>query len=118
MRWTEEGKHRQAMLGGMGLSGVSVVNSASVQPQEFGQEEDATMLGEAERKKFRSSVATLNYMSLDRSDVQYTAKKICTKLANPTRKLEESEEGSLMISARSGKSDVGDASIETRRAED
>ena len=34
-----------------------------------------------------------------------------------TRELEESDEGSL-ISARSRKSDVGDASIETRRAED
>ena len=34
-----------------------------------------------------------------------------------TRELEESDEGSL-ISARSRKSDVGDASMETRRAED
>ena len=66
LRWTEEGKHRQALLGGMGLSEESkVVHSAAVKPEEFGQEGDATMLGEAERKKFRSSVATLNYMSLD-----------------------------------------------------
>ena len=57
----------------------------AVKPEEFGQEEDATMLDEADNWKFRSSVATLNYMSLDRSDVQYAAKKICTKMANSTQ---------------------------------
>ena len=35
--------------------------------------------------RFRSLLATLNDMSLDRSDVQYAAKETCTKMANPTR---------------------------------
>ena len=39
------------------------------------------MPDEAERKKFRSLATTLNYMSLDRSDVQYSAMEICTKAA-------------------------------------
>ena len=29
--------------------------------------------------------ATLNYMSSDRSEVQYAAKEVCKKMANPTQ---------------------------------
>ena len=43
------------------------------------------MLDASETKRFRSLTATLNYISLDRSDVQYAAKEVCTKMANPTR---------------------------------
>ena len=84
-RWREEGlayeasdKHRQA-LGGLRLFEESrTVNSAEVKA------EDANMLDEAERK-FRSLAATLNNMSLDRSDVPYVAQVICTRMANPTQ---------------------------------
>ena len=58
--------HRQALLEGLGLNEDSkAVNSA--------------------QKRFRSLAATLNYMSSDRSDVQYAAKEVCTRMANPTR---------------------------------
>ena len=58
--------HRQALLEGWWLSEESkMVNSAAVKPEEIGQEEDANMLDEAERKKFRSLVEPLNHMSLD-----------------------------------------------------
>ena len=62
------------------------VSSAAVRPEEIGQEEDAKMLDEAERKKFRSLAATLNYMGLAGSDVQDAAKEKCTKMANPTQR--------------------------------
>ena len=79
-------KHRQALLEGLGLSEEPItVNSAAAKPEEIGQEEDTNMLDEAERKKFRSFAAALSYMSLDRSDAQYAAKEICTKMANPTQ---------------------------------
>ena len=58
----------------------SKVNSAAVKPEGIGQEEDANMLDEAERKKFRLFAAALNNMSSDRSDKQYDAKAICTKM--------------------------------------
>ena len=93
LTWTEEGleyegsdKHRQALLEGLGLNEESkAVNSAAVKPEEIGQEEDTEMLDASETKRFRSLAATLNYMSSDRSDVQYAAKEVCTKMANPTR---------------------------------
>ena len=83
MRWTDEGlayeasgKHRQALLEGLGLSEESkTVNSAAVKPEEIGKEEDANMLDEAQRKQFKNLAATLNCMSLDGSDV----------MANPTQ---------------------------------
>ena len=93
MTWTEEGleyegsdKHRRALLEGLGLNEESkAVNSAAVKPEEIGQEEDTEMLDTSETKRFRSLAATLNYMSSDRSDVQYATKEVCTRMANPTR---------------------------------
>ena len=43
------------------------------------------MLDASEAKRFRSLAATLNYMSSDRSDVQYAAKEVCKMMAKPTQ---------------------------------
>ena len=91
LTWAEEGlenegsdMHRRALLEGLGLNEESkAVNSAAVKPEEIGQEEDTDMLDASEAKRFRSLAATLNYMSSDRSDVQYAAKEVCKKMANP-----------------------------------
>ena len=56
-----------------------------MKPEQINQEEDAEVLDESETKGFRSLAATLNFMSSDRSAVQYAAKAVCTKMANPTR---------------------------------
>ena len=58
-------------------------NSAAVKPQEIGPAEDEEIPKGTEKTRFWSW-ATLDYMSLDRSDVQYAAKEICTKMANPS----------------------------------
>ena len=52
---------------------------------EMEQEECEESLEGAEKTRFRSLAATLNPISLDRSDVQYDAKEICAKMANPTK---------------------------------
>ena len=93
LTWTEEGpeyegsdKHRRALLEGLWLTEESkAVNSAAVKPEEIGFEEDTNMLDASEAKIFRSLAATLNYMSSDRSDVQYAAKEVCKMMAKPTR---------------------------------
>ena len=56
-----------------------------MKPEEINQEEDTERLDEPETKRFRSFAATLNCKSSDRSDVQYAAKEVCTKMASPTR---------------------------------
>ena len=123
LTWTEEGleyegsdKHRPALLEGLGLNEESkAVNSAAVKPQEIGQEEDTEMLDAPETKRFRSLAATLNYMSSDRSDVQYAAKEVCTKMANPTRGSWKMLKKGRQILERSRESDVEDGSMEKQR---
>ena len=67
---------------GLGFNEESkAVISAAVKSEETGREEDTEMLDASETKRIRSLAATLNYMSSDRSDVQYAAKEVCTKLA-------------------------------------
>ena len=56
-----------------------------MKPDKIGREEDTEILDASETKRFRSLAAMLNYMSSDRSDVQYAAKGVCTKMAIPTR---------------------------------
>ena len=84
-----------------------------VKPEEIGQEEDTDMLDASEAKRFRSLAATLNYMSSDRSDVQYAANEVCKMMAKPTR-------GSWRRVKKAGRyltcgteSDVGDEIVET-----
>ena len=92
LSWTEgaleheaSDKHRQALREGLGLNEESkTVSSAAVQPEDVKEEEDVEVLNEAEKLKFRSLAATLNFLSLDRSDVQYAAKEVCAKMVNPT----------------------------------
>ena len=100
LRWIEKwllykarDKHRQALLEGLGLSEESkTVNRAVAKPEEIGPEEDANMLDEAERKKFRSLAATLN-MRFGRSDVQYSREgHMHEDGGSDTRELQETEE--------------------------
>ena len=105
-----------ARLGGLGFSEESkTVNSAAVKPKHINLEEEENVLDEAVRMKFRSLVATLNQPGPIRCAVRcggYMQKDV----ESDTRELEEAEEGSR-ISERSGKSDLGDAGMETRRDE-
>ena len=93
LTWTEKGleyedsdKHRRALLEGLGLNEESkVVNSAAMKPEGIRQEEDTDMLVASDARRFRSLAATLNYLSLDRSDMQDAAKEVCKKMAKPTQ---------------------------------
>ena len=116
LTWTEEGleyegsdKNRQALLEGLGLNEESkAVNSAAVKPEEIGQEEDTEMFDASETKRFRCLAATLNHMSSDRSNVQYAAKEVCTRMANSTRGSWKRFEKSRQILERSRESDMED----------
>ena len=56
--------------------------------------------------------ATLNFMSSDRSAVQYAAKAVCTKMANPTRGSWQSCEEGRQVFERGAESDVVDGVVE------
>ena len=84
MEFEGSDKHRRTLLEGLVLNEESkAVNSAAVKPEEIGQEVDTDVLGALEAKRFRSLAATLNYMILDRLNVQYAAKEVCKMMAKP-----------------------------------
>ena len=62
-----------------------MVRSPTVMREEMGQEEYEELFKGKEKTRLRSLAATLDHMSLDRSDVQYAAKEMCAKMANPTQ---------------------------------
>ena len=101
LRWTEEeleyeasDKRRQGLVEGVGLS-------------------EEEMLEGTEKTRFWSLAATLNFMSLDKSDVQYAVKDTHEDVEPDKRKLGEVEEGThILEGSRDG--DVGDAGVEIR----
>ena len=94
LRCTEQGleyqagdKHRQAFLRGLGLNDDSkTVNIEAMKEEELRQDEDEEILGAEEARQLTSLAATLNHMCVGRSVMQYAAKKVCRKMANPTRR--------------------------------
>ena len=102
------------LLEGLGLNEKSkAVNSAAVKSEEIGQEEDTEMLDASGTKRFRSLAATLNDMSSNRSDVQYAAKEVCKKMANPTQGSWKRLKEGRQVFDRCRESDVGDEILET-----
>ena len=71
-------------LEGLGLN--EAVNRAAVKTRGDWSRRRHGDVGRLRNKKDSEVLAaTLNYMSSDRSDVQYAAKAVCTKMANPSR---------------------------------
>ena len=68
LRWTDQGlekgassEHREAQTEGMGFNEESkMVNSAAVNLDQIGQEDDEEILEGMEETRFRSLAATLN----------------------------------------------------------
>ena len=92
VRWTHEGieyeadeKHREELMRRMGLRKESkaVVGSVAREAGEGEGEEDQELEGE-ERAEFRGCCALLNYLGLDRSDIQYATNQVCREMARPT----------------------------------
>ena len=56
-----------------------------LQEQGFPQDEEGDVLCGAEAIKFRAIVARLNYMAMDRPDIQYATKEAAKRMANPRK---------------------------------
>ena len=88
VEWTEEGisyeadqRHAGIILAGLGLE----ENSKSVStPGRKGSEELEDKLGESQANQYRGLVARANYLSQDRSDIQYAVKELSRTMSSPT----------------------------------
>ena len=96
LRWTNWGveyeadsKHREILVEKMGLddNANAVVGPAVREDQEEGDNgEEQELQGQA-CTDFRAAAARLNYLSQDRSDIQFATKEICREMAKPTSKV-------------------------------
>ena len=94
LRWTSgglelesDGKHRLAVLQGLGLDSSSKPVGGAAAKEEKVQEEDGEEnLGVEEARKFRGLAARINYLGQDRSDLQFASKEVCSGMANPKKR--------------------------------
>ena len=94
LRWTvngieyeADGRHREDLMEMEGLMEDSKgVKSASTKEKETGgwDDNDEEELDPEGGKQYRARAAKLNYLGLDRSDLQYATKEICTHMSKPT----------------------------------
>ena len=94
LRWIEDGieyeadeKHREELMKRTGLKEESkaVVGPAIKDARNDEGEEDVELRGQ-EKSEFRGCCALLNYLGLDRSDIQYATNQLCREMAKPTKK--------------------------------
>ena len=90
--WRAEGityepdsKHAELIIEEMGLKGGKPVCSPIVhfEPDIKEQRDESMALDKEDAARYRGVAARLNYLALDRPDLQYAAKCICKYMANP-----------------------------------
>jgi hypothetical protein len=87
--WREDGihyeadqRHAEMIIRHLGLRDNS--NSLST-PGTRVQSDNEAKLGERDKTMFRAIVARANYLSQDRTDIQFATKELCRKMTEPTR---------------------------------
>ena len=75
-------KHAKQIIEDLGLKGASPVTTPIIR-KGAGQEENTEELTKEEAKRFRGIAARINYIALDRADLQYAAKEVCRKMSKP-----------------------------------
>ena len=86
-------KHADIIIAEMGLEKGSKGVEAPIEKEvveegarQGDEEKEEDLMDQAEAKKFRAVAARANYLSLDRPDIQYTAKEICKHMARPRKR--------------------------------
>ena len=80
-------RHAKTVIAGMGLQGDSKGLDAATVKEDDGTD-DTEELSEAGSKRYRSLAAVVNFLSLDRPDLQYAASVLGRSMSRPTVKAE------------------------------
>ena len=80
-------RHAKTVIAGMGLQGDSKGLDAATVKEDDGTDETEE-LTEAGSKRYRSLAAVVNFLSLDRPDLQYAASVLGRSMSRPTVKAE------------------------------
>ena len=87
-------RHAKTVIAGMGLQGDSKGLDAATVKEDDGTDETEE-LTEAGSKRYRSLAAVVNFLSLDRPDLQYAANVLGRSMSRPTVKADEAS-GSVL----------------------
>ena len=91
LTWKESGleyeadqRHADKIIQDLGLGDSTAVTSPGVQPNV--QDNDDDYMEREEAKIYRGIVARANYLTQDRSEIQYSTKELSRTMANPRKK--------------------------------
>ena len=91
MRYTKEDweyeadqRHGEVIVEAMNLKGATGVKSPGEESKSWAEEEEERLLEPQVAREYRAVAARANFLSLDRSDIQYATKEACRGMANPT----------------------------------
>ena len=92
LRWTKKGieyeadaRHAKLIIEGLGLDNAKSVATPGTKDERKLEdvEGEEVLMDPSEARKFRGIAARVNYLAVDRADLQYSAKECCKKMANP-----------------------------------
>ena len=92
LTWTAEGieyeadqRHAELIVKGMEIENAAPAPTpgATYTKKEAKAYEDSALMSNPDASAFRGLAAKLNYLSLDRADLQYAAKEVAKKMAAP-----------------------------------
>jgi len=85
-QWEPDSKHALRVIKELGLDGEQAKGSAVTGARETPEEEKLRErpLGEEEQQQFRSLVASLNYLAMDRPDIGFATKELCRAMSSAT----------------------------------
>ena len=91
IRATEEGweyeadqRHGEVIIRAMNLQDAKGVTSPGEEPKAWLELEDQTPLEPKMASEYRGLAARLNYLAMDRPDIQYATKEVCRSMSNPS----------------------------------
>jgi len=77
-------RHVEIVLKQLGLEGGRAVGTPGTKERET-EDGDDEELGPEEKTAYRGVAARLNFVAMDRADIQYSTKEACRAMARPTR---------------------------------
>ena len=91
VRWSTKGwemeadpRHAELIQEQLGVKSGGGITTAGMPQEESATEESGVPLVGKDVTLFRGLAARCNYLSLDRPDIQYSAKEICREMSSPT----------------------------------
>ena len=78
-------RHGEYIIQAMGLSEANGLSSPGEESKPWQETEDEQSLDVKDSSEYRALAARANFLALDRADIQFAVKEICTTMSSPTK---------------------------------